>query len=67
MTFSESIYNVYIAPVFAKVTGIPTILNYTKQMQRGPGLYKNEAIKLLIGKDKGFISAIKSWLIKRLS
>jgi hypothetical protein len=66
MTFSESIYNVYVAPIFAKLTGISTVLNYTKQMQRGPGLDGEEAVKFLIDKDKGFIRASKDWLIERL-
>jgi hypothetical protein len=35
-------------------------------MQRGPGLDRDEAVKLLIGKDKGFIRASKDWLIERL-
>ena len=47
MFMCEMIYNAYIAPAILNLTGVPTILNYTKQMRQGPGLNASEAFKIL--------------------
>lgn len=36
MFYLKSIYNTYGSPVIDRIFGIPTLLNYTKQAQRGP-------------------------------
>ena len=52
MRFTELTYNTYLGPFVNKTLGIPTILNYTQQAQRGPGLDASEALKL--AKDKRY-------------
>lgn len=71
MSYTELVYNAYIAPFINKTIGLPTVLNYTKQAVRGPGLNGTEAIKLLQDskKDsivKGVIKGVKCFVIKRL-
>jgi hypothetical protein len=67
MAFTELCYNTYIAPTLNSTFGIVTILNYTKQAQRGPGLDLKEAVQLIKGKNEASIfSTIKCAVIKRL-
>jgi hypothetical protein len=67
MSYCESVYNLYLAPVVNRTIGIPTVLNYTKQAMRGPGLDSAEAIKLLYdGQKKSILKTIKCFLIKKL-
>jgi hypothetical protein len=78
MDLTENLFNAYVSPVILKVTGIPTILNYTNQMNQGFGLNPDEVMKLLADKDKGLVSklldkktdvtkTVKEWIIKQLS
>lgn len=67
MAFTESIYNTYGAPVINRVIGVPTVLNYTKQVLRGPGLDSQEALHLLTEGEKVSIpKLIKCWIIEKL-
>jgi len=67
MSYAELIYNTYASPAIARIFGIPTLLNYTKQASRGPGLDAQEATKLLGGvKKDSVIKHIKCWVIKKL-
>lgn len=67
MTFTEITYNAYLAPLVNRTLGIPTILNYTKQAQRGPGLDASEALGLLKSSEKGsIIKSLKCFVIKQL-
>lgn len=60
--FVELSYNVYIAPFVNRTLGLPTILNYTKQIQRSPGLDSAEAIKLLeASRQKPFFEMVKDF------
>ena len=67
MSYAELIYNTYASPAIAHIFRIPTLLNYTKQASRGPGLDTQEATKLLgdVKKDS-IIKHIKCWVIKKL-
>lgn len=67
MVFCESTYNSYVAPIINKTLGIPTVLNYTKQAMRGPGLDGEEAMKLLTdGHKNSIVKTIKCFVIKKL-
>ena len=67
MSYIEMLYNSYVAPLVNRTIGVPTILNYTKQMMRGPGLDSEEAVKLLYDSQKNsIIKNIKCFVIKRL-
>lgn len=67
MFFVESVYNTYASPVISRIFGVPTLLNYTKQAMRGPGLDTQEATKLLGDvKKSSIIKHVKCWLIKKL-
>jgi len=67
MSYAESIYNTYASPVIHRIFGIQTLLNYTKQARRGPGLDAQEATKLLGGvKKESILKHMKCWVIKKL-
>ena len=67
MSYAELIYNTYASPAITRIFGIPTLLNYTKQANRGPGLDAQEARKLLADvKKDSIIKHMKSWVIKKL-
>jgi hypothetical protein len=67
MSYAESVYNTYASPVINRIFGIPTLLNYTKQARRGPGLDAQEATKLLGGiKKESILKHMKCWVIKKL-
>lgn len=65
MSLIELTYNTYLSRPIAKITGISTVLNYTKQMQRGPGLDPIEAMKL-VRKSKTLPKVIRCWIIEHL-
>lgn len=68
MFYAEMLYNSYAAPVLYKTTGIQTLLNYTKQAQRGPGLDAKEALELLNDSGKESISKkVQSYIVKRFT
>lgn len=65
--YTEMVYNSYLALVINRIIDIFTVLNYTQQVARGPGLDAQEAIKLLWDSDKssvlGFVKdRIVNWL-----
>lgn len=67
MTFTEMVFNSYVATVIVKTTGIKTIFNYTKQAQQRPGLDVKEAWQFLSGSEnKSIYGAIKCFVIKKL-
>lgn len=47
MRLVELNYNAYVVPIINITFGIPTVLNFTQQMHRGPGLNATEAVNLL--------------------
>jgi hypothetical protein len=68
MYYAESIYNTYASPVINRIFGIPTLLNYTKQARRGPGLDAQEATKMLGDlKKESIIKHMKCWVIKNVT
>lgn len=69
MAFTESLYNKYFADPIQRVFGFHTLLNYTKQAKRGPGLDSNEALNFLgIGENqkKSILKAAKCFLVEKL-
>ena len=67
MSYAELIYTIYASPAITRIFGIPTLLNYTKQANRGPGLDAQEARKLLTDvKKDSIIKHLKSWVLKKL-
>lgn len=67
MFFVESVYNTYASPVINRIFGIPTLLNYTKQALRGPGLDPSEATKFLSNiEKKSIMEHVKCYLITKL-
>jgi hypothetical protein len=67
MFFCELVYNGYVSPVINQTIGISTVLNYTKQMKRGPGLDTMEAIQMLkYSKKDSLIKILKCWIIQKL-
>lgn len=69
MMFTEMMYNSYISPLVIGITGVPMLLNYTKQAQRGPGL-DIEEVRQLAGSVKKhqpkLWKSIKYYLRKKL-
>lgn len=47
MRYFELLFNVYVTPVFVKVTGFPLILNFTKTMEVGQGIQYDDVKKYL--------------------
>lgn len=67
MRFSEMTYNSYIGPFLHKTIGLPTILNYTQQVKRGPGLDASEALKILQATNNtSILGNIKCFVLERL-
>ena len=65
--WSKALYNSYAAPLIYIIAGLSTVLNYTRQALRGPGLDKHEALKLLSDHDKVSIPRdIKCLIIQKL-
>ena len=47
MLYTELLYNSYISPVINRTLGVPTVLNFTKQVARRPDLDAPEALRML--------------------
>lgn len=63
----ELVYNAYLAPRIQKYLGLPTVLNYTSQVQRGSGFSFEEAVDMLIAsKNNSVLKTVKCFLIKKL-
>ena len=67
MSYCQSVYNTYGAPLVNRTIGITTVFNYTKQVQRGPSLDHVEIMKMLKDSQKAaIVNSIKCWVIKKL-
>ena len=63
----EHVYNKYGAPAVHGITGIPTVLNFTKQISKGAGLSGKEAMNLLNQTQNTSVAKmVKCWFIKKL-
>jgi hypothetical protein len=66
MAYAEFVYNTYLSPIVLEVIGIPTVLNYTKQVMRGPGLDMSDVKTIQVKFKNTHFNWLRCWVIKKL-